>query len=67
MKQFEDMTIGELRKQTDQFKIQNSSVQTAEELLEKKVEVNDVEWCSNCEINYPKGQHDEEMCKYINR
>ena len=35
MKQFEDMTIKELREQTEQFKKQNPNVQTAQELLEE--------------------------------
>lgn len=34
MKQFEDMTIGELRKLTEEFKEQNPDVPTAEELLD---------------------------------
>ncbi len=35
MKNFEDMTIKELRKLTEQFKDQNPEFKTAEELLEE--------------------------------
>lgn len=35
MKQFEDMTIGELRKFTEQFKKKNPNVPTAQELLDE--------------------------------
>lgn len=62
MKQFEDMTIGELKKLHEQYLQQHPEIKTVGELLEEKVE-----WCSNCETNYPRGKHDMEMCKYLNR
>ena len=35
MKNFEDMTIAELREQTEQFKKQNPDVRPAQEILEE--------------------------------
>jgi len=35
MKDFENLTVSELRKLNEEFKEQNSDVQTAEELLEE--------------------------------
>ena len=35
MKQFEDMTISELRKLTEQYKEQNPNTQTAQKLLDE--------------------------------
>ena len=35
MKQFEDLTIGELRKITEEFKKENPDIKTAQELLEE--------------------------------
>jgi hypothetical protein len=36
MKEFEDMTIGELRKLNEEFKGNNKNVQTAQEILDEK-------------------------------
>ncbi len=40
---FEDMTIGELRKLNEQFKDQNPEIKTAQELLEEDFDAFDYE------------------------
>ena len=42
MKQFEDLTIAQLKKLYEQFKEQNPNFQTAEELLEEMVDGSNV-------------------------
>lgn len=32
--------------------------------LEETIEV---EYCPNCDCDYPKGEHNDELCNYLNR
>lgn len=39
--------------------------------VERTIKMNEdfgrLEHCFNCEHDYPKGEHDREMCQYLNR
>lgn len=34
--------------------------------LEEKIN-EELERCFNCEVEYPRGEHDRELCQYLNR